>query len=157
VDADQWPYPAGQHQRCRHHHQRYRYHNQRSGIGTPPADTIVIPPSVRIRSEAYGLKITPQRITVSASSAAGLFYGAVTLWQLLPPGGAGEIPAQTIRDAPAYALAGADARFLASFFSLAAFIRSMIDWMACTSSTVLHWHLTAMTGLAARDPQSIRA
>jgi len=37
--------------------------------------------------EGYELEITPQRITVSASSAAGLFYGPVTLWQLPAAGG----------------------------------------------------------------------
>ena len=91
--------------------------------------------------EGYGLDVTPQRITVSASSAAGLFYGAVTLWQLLPPGSAGQIPAQTIRDAPAYAWRGL---MLDSsrHFQPPAFIHSMIDWMAWHKLNVLHWHLT---------------
>ena len=34
--------------------------------------------------EAYRLEVTPHRVTVSASTSAGLFYGAVSLWQLLP-------------------------------------------------------------------------
>jgi hexosaminidase len=92
--------------------------------------------------EAYGLRVTPQRITVSASSAAGLFYGAVTLWQLLPPGGnTGQIPAEIIRDAPAYAWRGLMLDS-ARHFQSPAFIRSMIDWMAWHKLNVLHWHLT---------------
>ena len=33
--------------------------------------------------EAYRLNVTPTRVEVSASSDAGLFYGAETLWQLM--------------------------------------------------------------------------
>ena len=92
--------------------------------------------------EAYQVEVTPHRIIVSAGTATGLFYGAVTLWQLLPPGGvAGQIPAQTIRDAPAYAWRGLMLDS-ARHFQSPAFIRSMIDWMAMHKLNVLHWHLT---------------
>lgn len=33
--------------------------------------------------ESYSLHVSPERIVVSASDPRGLFYGAVTLWQLL--------------------------------------------------------------------------
>ncbi len=92
--------------------------------------------------EAYAIEVTPQRITVSATSAAGLFYGAVTLWQLLParPGG-GRIAAQSILDEPRYPWRGLmlDA---SRHFQSPAFVRSMIDWMAWHKLNVLHWHLT---------------
>ncbi len=92
--------------------------------------------------EGYGIDVTPERITVSASSAAGLFYGAVTLWQLLPPGtNTGRIPAQTIRDAPIYRWRGLMLDSSRHFQS-PAFIRSMIDWMAWHKLNALHWHLT---------------
>jgi hexosaminidase len=92
--------------------------------------------------EAYELSVAPHRITVSASGAAGLFYGAVTLWQLLPTGAeAGPIPAQTIRDAPVYAWRGLMLDS-ARHFQPPAFVRSMIDWMAWHKLNVLHWHLT---------------
>ena len=92
--------------------------------------------------EAYELRVASQRITVSATSAAGLLYGAVTLWQLLPPGGdKGRIAAQTIRDAPAYPWRGLMLDS-ARHFQSPAFIRSMIDWMAWHKLNVLHWHLT---------------
>jgi hexosaminidase len=92
--------------------------------------------------EGYELDVAPQRITVSASSAAGLFYGAVTLWQLLPPGSAtGRIAAQSIHDAPVYAWRGLMLDS-ARHFQSPAFVRSMIDWMAWHKLNVLHWHLT---------------
>ena len=92
--------------------------------------------------EAYEITVMPQQITVSASSAAGLFYGAVTLWQLLPPGSSGgQIPVQTIRDAPVYAWRGLMLDS-ARHFQSPAFVRSMIDWMAWHKLNVLHWHLT---------------
>jgi hexosaminidase len=92
--------------------------------------------------EAYRLEVAPKRITVSATTGAGLFYGAATLWQLLPPGrDAAPIPAQTIVDQPRYAWRGL---MLDSsrYFQSPAFVRSMIDWMAWHKLNVLHWHLT---------------
>jgi hexosaminidase len=92
--------------------------------------------------EAYRVEVAPHRIIVSASTATGLFYGAVTLWQLLPPAGAaGQIPAQSIRDAPTYPWRGLMLDS-ARHFQSPAFIRSMIDWMALHKLNVLHWHLT---------------
>ena len=109
---------------------------------TSSDDTIVFRRRSGFAPEAYGLEVTPRRITVSASSAAGLFYGAVTLWQLLPPGAdTGQIPAQAIRDAPEYAWRGLMLDS-ARHFQSPAFIRSMIDWMAWHKLNVLHWHLT---------------
>jgi hexosaminidase len=92
--------------------------------------------------EAYVIEVTPSRIIVSASSAAGLLYGAVTLWQLLPArSGGGEIAAQTIIDEPRYAWRGLMLDS-ARHFQSAAFVHSMIDWMAWHKLNVLHWHLT---------------
>ncbi|HEY3655008.1 MAG TPA: family 20 glycosylhydrolase [Steroidobacteraceae bacterium] len=92
--------------------------------------------------EAYWLEVTPQGIIVSATGGAGLFYGAVTLWQLLTPaGGSVAVPAQIIRDAPAYPWRGLMLDS-ARHFQSAAFVRSLIDEMAMHKMNVLHWHLT---------------
>jgi hexosaminidase len=92
--------------------------------------------------EAYRLEVAPHRIIVSASTATGLFYGAVTLWQLLPAGPkGGEIAAQTINDEPRYAWRGLMLDSSRHFQS-PAFVRAMIDWMAWHKLNVLHWHLT---------------
>jgi hexosaminidase len=101
--------------------------------------------------EAYWLDVTPHGIVVSATGGAGLFYGAVTLWQMLTPGDgspaaaqtfpAQTLHAQTIRDAPAYPWRGLMLDS-ARHFQSPAFVRSMIDTMALHKLNVLHWHLT---------------
>jgi hexosaminidase len=102
--------------------------------------------------EAYRLEITARGIVISATGGAGLLYGAVTLWQMLTPGGgspaaaaqtfpAQTLHAQTIRDAPAYPWRGLMLDS-ARHFQSTAFIRSMIDTMAMHKMNVLHWHLT---------------
>jgi hexosaminidase len=93
--------------------------------------------------ESYSLKVSPQQIQISAGDARGLFYGAITLWQLLTSESASEvaIPAMTINDAPRFAWRGVmldSARHLQS----PAFIRKFIDAMAMHKLNVLHWHLT---------------
>ena len=92
--------------------------------------------------EAYRLEVTADRVRVAATSATGLFYGAVTLWQLLGPGrGGAQIPAQLIEDRPAYPWRGLMLDS-ARHYQSAQFVRSMIDWMAWHKLNVLHWHLT---------------
>src|SRR3546814_19918661 len=57
-------------------------------------------------AESYRLVVTPAGATVSASTDAGLYYGAETLWQLIAASTDGRIPAVTIDDAPASAWRG---------------------------------------------------
>ena len=66
------------------------------------------PKAVGTAPESYTLDIDPQRAIVSARDPRGLFYGAVTLWQLLPPGDARalEVPVVRIDDTPRFAWRG---------------------------------------------------
>ena len=113
-----------------------------SAAGAPGDSLIRFEQQPGLGPEAYRLEVAPQRITVSASTSTGLFYGAVTLWQLLPTGvKSGAISAQTISDAPRYAWRGLMLDSSRHFQS-PAFVRSMIDWMAWHKLNVLHWHLT---------------
>ena len=95
--------------------------------------------------EAYRLAVSPDRVVVSARTDAGLFYGAVTLWQLATqqtgPATGISIPAVTIVDAPRFAWRGLllDS---ARHFQSPAFIKSFIDAMALHKLNVLQWHLT---------------
>ncbi|MGC8783843.1 MAG: beta-N-acetylhexosaminidase, partial [Armatimonadota bacterium] len=55
--------------------------------------------SAQIPAQGYRLQITPQRVTITASEPAGLFYGAMTLKQILRQC-ASEVPCCEIDDHP---------------------------------------------------------
>ena len=95
--------------------------------------------------EAYRLDVAPGGATITASSRAGLFYGAVSLWQLLTENNAAassiDIASVHITDAPRFAMRGLMLDS-ARHFQSAAFVKSFIDAMALHKLNVLHWHLT---------------
>jgi hexosaminidase len=103
---------------------------------TPGGRSISFVRTEGLPPEGYRLEITPQRVVVTATTDAGLFYGAVTLWQLLP-----DAPAQVIRDEPVYRWRGLMLDS-ARHFQSPTFIKSFIDWMALHKLNVLQWHLT---------------
>ncbi len=96
-------------------------------------------------AEGYRLAVAPGGITVSAGRSAGLFYGAVTLWQLLTqtsgPAQSVTLPALAIDDAPRFAWRGVLLDSVRHFQSVG-FIKSFIDAMAREKLNVLQWHLT---------------
>jgi hexosaminidase len=96
-------------------------------------------------AEGYRLSVTPQGVTIVASRQAGLFYGAITLWQLMTqtPGQARSvvIPAVTITDSPRFAWRGLLLDSVRHFQSVA-FIKAFLDAMAREKLNVLQWHLT---------------
>jgi hexosaminidase len=88
--------------------------------------------------EAYSLIVSPKRIVVSSHSPRGLFYGAVTLWQLAANA---RIPALQIEDAPRFRWRGLMLDS-ARHYQSQQFIERLIDTMALHKLNVLHWHLT---------------
>ena len=98
--------------------------------------------------ESYRLEVSPERIVVSANDAAGLFYGAVSVWQLASanandgaPTSPISIPALTIDDAPRFPWRGLMLD-VARHYVAPQYIEQLIDWMALHKLNVLHWHLT---------------
>ena len=95
--------------------------------------------------EGYRLEITAHGITISASQSAGLFYGTITLWQLLTQtsGSVHQVvlPALQIDDAPRFAWRGLMLDSARHFQSVG-FIKNLIDAMAREKLNVLQWHLT---------------
>lgn len=95
-------------------------------------------------AEGYTLDVTPQGIRIEARDDAGLFYGAVTLYQLLTPNtqhGEVQVPALHISDWPRFAWRGVMLDS-ARHFQTADEVKQLLDQMAQHKLNVLHWHLT---------------
>jgi hexosaminidase len=98
----------------------------------------------RSDDERYTLDVSASGARIMASSDAGLFYGAVSLWQLITADArTGEVTLQPthIVDAPRFAYRGLllDS---ARHFQSPVFVEHLIDWMALHKLNVLQWHLT---------------
>lgn len=103
-------------------------------------------------SEAYKLVVTPNKITVFASAAAGYFYGVQTIKQLVVKKELKEtnatkylVPSITINDSPrfkwrAYMLDES------RYFHGEEFVKQMLDQMALLKMNVFHWHLVDDAG-----------
>jgi hexosaminidase len=104
-------------------------------------------------NEAYYLSVTPKRISITAPTAHGLFYGVQTLRQLFPPeieftdptlapqNLAWTVPAVEIHDYPRYSYRGMHLDVARHFFPVE-FIKRYIDLMAMHKMNRFHWHLT---------------
>ncbi len=95
--------------------------------------------------EGYSLKVSRAGITISASSEAGLYYGAMTLAQLLSPddrlGAPVALDDMTIEDAPRFGWRGLMLDPARHFLPVAD-VKTIIDQMGQHKLNVLHIHLT---------------
>jgi hexosaminidase len=93
--------------------------------------------------EAYALRSSPNGVTITAAKRAGLFYGAMTLWQLATQDdarGPVTIPAVAVEDAPRFGWRGLMIDS-ARHYQSPETIREIIDAMATHKLNTLHWHL----------------
>ncbi|MES3028124.1 MAG: family 20 glycosylhydrolase [Pseudomonadota bacterium] len=93
--------------------------------------------------EAYDLDVGSDRIVVTSAGGAGLFYGAMSVWQLATETagkGAVEIAGRRIEDAPRFAWRGLMLDSARHFQSVE-FVKDFIDRMAMAKLNTLHWHL----------------
>ncbi len=91
--------------------------------------------------ESYSIDISARQVVVSAGDLRGLFYGAVTLWQLCTSSEYPTLHAVSISDSPRLAWRGLMLDS-ARHYQTPQFIMRFIDWMALHKLNVLHWHLT---------------
>ncbi|SDD25656.1 hexosaminidase [Mucilaginibacter pineti] len=99
---------------------------------------------------AYNLKITPQYISIASSNKEGIFYGLISLLQLIKdqPKGDGRgltLPIADINDAPRYQWRGLMLDESRHFFGKAK-VRQILDWMAYYKLNKFHWHLSDVQG-----------
>lgn len=102
-----------------------------------------------LKPEAYTLEVTPKKITIKASDAAGYFYGVQTLRQLLPPSIEAansdeqnwDVPSISIDDAPRFAWRGMHMDFSRHFFSMDE-VKTFLNYMALYKLNTYHMHLT---------------
>jgi len=122
--------------------------SERAGQATA-ADAIIfrLDPFIALPdSQGYEIDISPTRIMLSARDSQGLFYAAVTLWQLCTAGaGHGDdailLPAMRVADSPRFRWRGLMLDS-ARHYQSPEFIMRLIDWMALHKLNVLQWHLT---------------
>ena len=102
------------------------------------------PAAASSSAEGYRLDVSSRGIALAATDASGLFYGAITLWQLMSAeaGIAEEIrvPAVVIDDAPRLRWRGLLLDSARQYQSVE-FIKHYIDAMALHKLNVLHWRL----------------
>jgi hexosaminidase len=91
---------------------------------------------------SYTVHVGANEIAVRAREESGLFYGAVTVWQLLTGSNQERtIPAVDINDAPRFQWRGLMLDSCRHYQS-PEWIKKFIDVMAWHKLNVLHWHLT---------------
>lgn len=101
-------------------------------------------PDTLLKKEGYRLQITKDRVSLSANTPQGLFYGVQTLAQLIQPGqvpGVYSLPVAAITDYPRFAYRGLMLDVSRHFFPKD-FIKRYINEMAKYKLNVFHWHLT---------------
>jgi hexosaminidase len=105
----------------------------------------------------YRIAIGDGKIEVTARTTRGLFYGSVTVWQLLTPAafeteGPASVADGIIVDHPRFAWRGLmldSARHFQGVHD----IKRLIDWMSLHKLNVLHWHLTDDQGWRLQVPK----
>jgi hexosaminidase len=117
---------------------------QKSTPAVRDAIAFRLDPAASALPESYHIEVSAREIVVSSREPRGLFYGAVTLWQLCTAAtdsGAIRIPAMQIEDAPRFRWRGLMLDS-ARHFQSPEFILRYLDWMALHKLNVLSWHLT---------------
>ncbi|WTD65006.1 beta-N-acetylhexosaminidase [Micromonospora sp. NBC_01638] len=110
---------------------------------------LVLDDAAGLGAEGYRLDVTTDGVRLTAGTATGLFYGAQTLRQLLPPAIESPVPLTehwalpggTITDAPRFPYRGAMLDVARHFFAVEDVLR-VIDHLARYKLNHLHLHLT---------------
>ena len=120
----------------------------------PSTITLIVEPGSDEGDEGYKLSVKKKKITIKANTYAGLYYGIVTLKQMLPDNFAAkdsykgeEITIRNceIKDAPRFPYRGMMLD-VSRHFQPADSVKEFIDILAYHKINRFHWHLTDGTG-----------
>ncbi len=109
--------------------------------------------------EGYELSVTTNGTVIRAGTAAGVFYGAQSLLQLLPPeifsaapapAAAWAVPCVEISDQPRFAWRGFMLDVSRHFFTKPE-VEQVLDLLALYKLNTFHWHLVDDQGWRLRD------
>lgn len=108
----------------------------------PNTISLALTPGIVPAPEGYQLTVTPEGVSLQAEDAAGAFYGAHTLRQMLRPGQGGvRVQTGVVRDWPAFRLRGFMHDVGRNFQPIAS-LKAQLDIFAAYKLNVFHWHLT---------------
>jgi hexosaminidase len=108
----------------------------------------------RLGPEGYKLEVKPDRVEISGSQPAGVFYGLQTFRELLPDaifraapisGTEWQTPCLHIEDFPRFSWRGAHMD-VSRHFEPKSFVEKFLDEMALHKLNVFHWHLVDDNG-----------
>jgi hexosaminidase len=106
--------------------------------------------NTNLGAEGYELDVTPDSVVIRATAQAGLFYGAQTFLQLLPPGifssnaapnADWQAPCVRIEDWPRFQWRGLMLDVSRHFYQKSE-VEAVLDAMALHKLNTFHWHLT---------------
>lgn len=105
-----------------------------------PTLTFVLDPHLpELGPEGYQLSVHKTRLEIRAWGVAGLFYGSMSLLQLLRPGGL--VPCQQVMDRPRFRWRGLMLDVARHFMPVSS-ILGWLDVLAELKMNTFHWHLT---------------
>lgn len=119
------------------------------GVSSSGGEKNVIELSLGLQSdnpEAYRIEVGENKIKISGSSEAGVFYGIQTLRKATPVGDFSvSYPAVVINDEPRFGYRGTMLD-VARHFEPVEFVKKFIDLIALHNINRFHWHLTEDQG-----------
>jgi hexosaminidase len=121
-----------------------------------PGLCLIVTPAATVNPEAYELTIAEDGITIRASSAAGVFYGLMSLRQWLPaerlPAGQNvQLACLQINDQPRFGWRGMHLDVSRHFFTVEQ-VKRYIDRMSWYKLNTFHWHLSDDQGWRLASP-----
>lgn len=134
-----------------------------TGIDAAAADApalITVTANESVAPEGYNLNITPEGVTVEASTPVGLYFAFQSVKKILPANvmagvfeaGTYELPVVDIKDEPRYEYRGFMLDVARHFFTVDE-VKRMIDVMSYYKLNTFHWHLTDDQGWRIEIPQ----